>query len=114
MNKIILNPKCIRGNTDLAIDNKGRLIPCCYCDTPEMSNDSEFQKLLQVSNIDDYNSISDILKTKQWKRFYKRIKNNLGYSACNEICLQDKAELYKQTNTLHDTQSNRIIATDVS
>ena len=80
-----LDPKCFK-DMRLAITNYGCLIPCCYCDEPVTMNDPTFKKLLAVSNINDYENIEDILKTKQWKTFYKNLKRHIGPPACGNTC----------------------------
>jgi len=103
-----LDPKCLKGEIGHAVTNRGELIPCCRCDEPETLNDSEFQKLLAVSRITDHDSIKDILKTKQWKRFYKNLQNHMGPAACYKTCQTDKAEKEIQTFSIIDTETNEI------
>lgn len=110
--KILLDPKCINGTIDMAVDNRGRLIPCCYCDVPKMTNDPEYSKLLEVSYLENYDSVEEILATKQWKRFFKRLKQNNGFSECNKVCRKDKSELHTRVSTYHDPENGSIIGTD--
>lgn len=107
MDKIILNARCLNGTTEMAVDNRGRLLPCCYCDGPAMARDPEFAKLLEVSYLKDYNNIEEILATKQWKRFYKRIKRNEGFIECNHVCAKNKSDLIARERTFYS--NNKII-----
>jgi hypothetical protein len=109
--KILLDPKCINGTTDMAVDNRGRLIPCCYCDVPGMTDDPEFAKLLEVSYLENYDSVEEILATKQWKRFFKRLKQNNGFPECNEACRKDKSKLNTRVSTYYDPGNSNIIGT---
>ena len=114
MDKIILDAKCLTGKIDMAVDNRGRLLPCCYCDVPKMTNDPEFAKLLEVSYLKNYDSVEEIFATKQWKRFYKRLKRNQGFSECNKVCRKDKLKLHTRVSTHYDPTSGNIIGTDKS
>ncbi len=71
-----INPKCLPdpGNKDfepmpLAIDNRGHLLPCCWCDHPKTTKSELFKEIYSVSKLTDYKSIDDILDTKQWQKF---------------------------------------------
>ena len=44
-------PKCMNTTTQMAVDNRGRLLPCCYIDTPKWIQFEEIKKLLSVSDI---------------------------------------------------------------
>jgi len=101
MSKVILQARCLNGSTEMAVDNRGRLLPCCYCDNPSMTNDPEFAKLLEASYLKDYDSVEEILKTKQWKRFFKRIKRNEGFAECNHVCAKDKPDLLYRERTYY-------------
>lgn len=87
-----LDPKCFK-KQQMAVTNRGHLIPCCYCDTKHTMDDPEFQKLLAVSKISDYNSISDILATEEWKEFEYNLRQNIGPRACQTICAKNKKNL---------------------
>lgn len=92
-----------------AITNRGQLIPCCRCDDTMNDNDIEFQKLLEVSNISDYENIEDILKTKSWKRFYKNLSKNIGPPSCYKSCGVDKKDDEIQTNQEFNTENDTTI-----
>lgn len=81
-----LDPKCLKGEMQAALTNRGELIPCCYCDTQRTLADPEFQKLLKVSKIKDYDTIEEIYLTKEWIEFVDNLKNNKGPWACWRTC----------------------------
>lgn len=81
-----LDPKCLKGTMQVAMTNRGELIPCCYCDTRKTLADPEFQNLVKVSKISDYEKIEDIYETKEWKNFADNLKKNIGPWACWATC----------------------------
>lgn len=96
-----LAPKCF-DDMRMAITNYGYLIPCCYCDDKSTMENKNFKKLLAVSNINDYEKIEDILKTKQWKMFYKNLKRNIGPTCCIKTCAvksRKRDEIHIDTET---------------
>jgi len=71
-----INPKCLLDpdNKDsqqmpLAIDNRGHLLPSCWCDHPKTTKSELFKEIYSVSKLTDYKSINEILDTKEWKKF---------------------------------------------
>ena len=102
---IKLKPACFE-EFPLAITNQGVLLPCCYCDDPHTTTDREFKKLMAVSKLDDYDSIEQILATKQWKRFYKNLTRNVGPPACMTVCsVKEKGKGIRRLE--HVTTSNK-------
>lgn len=88
---IELRPLCFEGTIAFAVTNRGHLIPCCRCDDPETMNDPEFQKLLAVSKIQDYESIDNILIKPEWIEFVKNLQQHRGPAACINTCRKDKS-----------------------
>ncbi len=83
---IKMNPMCFNG-FPLAMTNKDELIPCCYCDTTNNIEDPQFQPLLKVSKVSDYEKIDDIFETKEWKEFYDLLTKDIPPCvACLETC----------------------------
>lgn len=107
-----LDPQCFKNNIAFAVTNRGELIPCCMCDDPPTINDPEFKKLLAVSKISDHNTIEDILRTKQWKKFYKNLKRHTGPAACWQTCRSNKNINDIQELRLIDTSTNAILHKD--
>ena len=106
---IELDPKCFK-DQQMAVTNRGHLIPCCYCDVKHTMDDTEFQKLLSVSKISDYDNIIDILATDEWKKFENNLRQNVGPRACETICQKNKKNtLY--IKEVEDGQTNNIIYT---
>lgn len=83
-----LDPQCLDGRMQAAVNNRGELMPCCYCDTKKTWEDPKFQQLLKVSKISDYDSIEEIYLTKEWIEFKKDLENDKGPWACFNICLK--------------------------
>ena len=85
---IKIKPKCLPDPDDksfvpmpLAIDNRGHLLPCCWCDHPKTTKDEKYQPLYKVSKLEDHNSIDDILDQKEWKKF----ENDIYPATINQI-----------------------------
>ena len=90
--KKILEPRCmpahgsIEDRMQAAITNRGELVPCCWIDQKMAREDPVIQKMLKVSNISDYNSIEDILLTKEWKEFAKNLAEK-NLNKVRPICI---------------------------
>jgi hypothetical protein len=110
--KIELDPQCFKGTIAFAVTNRGHLIPCCRCDDPPTVRDPEFQKLLAVSKISDYNSIEEILATKEWLEFEENLRNHKGPDACIKTCRKNKEEKDTQVLKMIDPESNQILHKD--
>ncbi len=91
-----IEPMCVKGNMNLAITNRGELIPCCKCDTRENMENPEFRKMIDRSRIADYDSIEDIIESDVWKQFYDQLKQNRGPKACWDACRTNKPDSDKQ------------------
>jgi hypothetical protein len=83
---IELDPQCLKDEMQVAITNKGELIPCCYLDTQRNNLDPEYRKLLKVSKISDVNSIEEIYLTKEWQEFADNLRNHKGPYGCRITC----------------------------
>ncbi len=68
------NPRCMTTDTQMAINNRNQLMPCCLVDTPFLVEDPAIKKLLEVSNIKDHKSLAEILNKKEWIEFYDTLK----------------------------------------
>jgi len=87
MAKKLLDPKCLgKEQKQFALTNRGELIPCCWCDTQINREDKNYQSLLEVSKIEDYDSIDEILLTEPWLIFYDHLKKGRGFSVCYDFC----------------------------
>lgn len=105
-----LQPQCFHEKQmGLAITNRGELIPCCRCDDPRTIDDPEFQKLLAVSRIADYDTIEQILETEEWKQFEQNLRNHKGPYACWSTCRIGKKEEYVQVSKQYDPVTNTLV-----
>lgn len=94
-----IEPKCqTKAQPMFGFTKHGELIPCCWLDTGENREDPEYQKLLSVSKITDYESIEDILLTDEWLEFAEHIKNKkTTIEGCTKQCKKgsvSKKEIY--------------------
>lgn len=82
-----LDPKCINGKQEsFAITNRGELIPCCWLDTQVNRKDEDYMTLVLASNLNDYDSIEEILLQPEWINFRENLKNNKGFKVCHLVC----------------------------
>jgi hypothetical protein len=81
-----LKPKCISGEIQVAMTNRGELIPCCYLDTIYSLNTPEIKKLLKVSKLDDVEKIEEIIFSDEWIEFKKNLENDKGPPGCFHVC----------------------------
>lgn len=103
-----LDPKCLKGTIALAVTNQGYLVPCCRCDDPRTMNNPEFQKLLAVSKISDYENIEQIMYTEEWSKFKSELEQHRGPAACWSLCQKNKPQKFVQSLTVIDTSSSEI------
>ena len=82
MAKIELSPLCLPDKEGtrldkmpMAVNNRGYLLPCCWCDEKNIINSKQFKPLYDVSKLEDYNSINEILETKEWIEFENDLIN---------------------------------------
>ena len=99
---IELDPLCFKDAIALAVTNQGVLIPCCRMDDPKTMNEPLMQDFLKVSVINDTNSIEDILKSHEWKKFADDLSKNIGPNACRTTCAKKKK--YTQVVEWMDTE----------
>lgn len=81
-----LNPKCLNGEQQLAIDNFGHLIPCCQCDTGRNRYDPYYIEFLKSCSIKDYETLDEILLSDAWMDFAKGLQNDKGFKVCYWYC----------------------------
>lgn len=103
-----LDPLCLKGAISLAVTNQGYLVPCCRCDDPRTMNDPEFQKLLAVSKISDYENIEQIMYTEEWSKFKSELEQHRGPAACWFVCRKNKSQENKQILTVIDTSRAQV------
>jgi hypothetical protein len=83
---------CFNGDMNLAVTNRGQVLPCCHCDTERMMKDPEFKKLAENSYLKDYDHVNDILSNDHWQAFYESLENNRGPFACWDTCRSNKKQ----------------------
>ena len=59
----------------MAVNNRGYLLPCCWCDEKNITASKQFKPLYDVSKLEDYNNINEILETKEWVEFENDLIN---------------------------------------
>lgn len=98
-----LDPKCIDNRQpSFGLTNRGELIPCCWMDTQFNRFDEDYQKLLAVSKIEDYDSIDEILLTDEWIEFSKNISKGIGFAWCHHVCKKRETAQHKRENWYDD------------
>lgn len=97
-----LEPMCFK-DFPWAITNEDVLLPCCYMDTPENLRHPTMQRLMAVSNLNDHESIEEILLQKEWVEFYKDLKRNVGPPACHYTCSAKLGTIRK--DVFYDTET---------
>ena len=98
-----LDPKCLDDRQpSFGLTNRGELIPCCWMDNQVNRLDEDYQKLLAVSKIEDYDSIDEILFTDEWIKFSKNITKGIGFMSCHNICKKRETPQHKRENWHHD------------
>ena len=73
---MVINPKCVAGSQQFAVNNRGQVVPCCHVDNALGYADETIQALAEASNIDDFNCIDDIIHSKIWYDFYLLITSD--------------------------------------
>ena len=63
----------------------GQLYPCCWLDSTQRNNPEYASLNVDHLNI-RYNTINEIVKSKEWKNFYKNLKVDTCPSFCKERC----------------------------
>lgn len=95
-----LDPSCYDSRQPaFAMTNRGEVIPCCWLDTKFNRVDDRYQKLLMVSNIDDYDDISEIFLTDEWVQFYQDLRNHKGFPSCHVHCRKREKPAHRREIT---------------
>ena len=92
-------PLCTANKTEIAVNNRNQLIPCCHLDTPGYLEDSTIKKLTDSSDISKYKSLDDIINSKEWVELYRVIHEasdtqdtkNVPWP-CVEVCTKKESE----------------------
>lgn len=98
-----LDPKCLDNRQpSFAMTNRGELIPCCWVDCQQNRFDKDYQRLLSVSKIEDYDTIDEIVLTEEWINFTQNISNGIGFLGCYITCKKTDVANHKRENWYED------------
>ena len=102
-----LDPKCINGDQEaFAITNRGEVIPCCWLDTYVQKMEHDYGMLTLASNLNDYDSIEEILLQDEWVDFRNNLKNGKGFDICHLICKKREAPQHKRMTVYSKDREN--------
>tara|TARA_B100000579_G_scaffold321683_1_gene271371 strand:- start:88 stop:1140 length:1053 start_codon:yes stop_codon:yes gene_type:complete len=83
-----LKPKCLLTNRDLSYSVTGHILPCCWVNTS--FDDTHIKPLFTDNlNIENNNSVEEILNKDEWKKFINVLENNSDEnlpSVCKRYC----------------------------
>ena len=103
-------PKCLTSKTQIAINNRNELLPCCFWDERSFKKDPIASKIISVSNIDKFDSIADILQQKEWVDFYESIveaEKTQNYDSVNRLCKKQCLDMSKPKFRKEETFNNK-------
>ena len=66
--------QCMNGKMQMAMSNRGHLLPCCWCDQEWTLNTPLFQKMLKVSKVSEAENIDEIVLSVEWREFEQIMK----------------------------------------
>jgi len=94
-------PKCLSGEQQIAVDNRGRLLPCCYCDDRRALKTPQLKRLTDVSKISEVEDIEEILFSKPWIKFEEDLRTE-NWPEIPHICIhhcqeRDNTKIKKET-----------------
>ena len=85
-----LEPKCMLQGKErrqqVAVTNRGHLIPCCWIDQTDELEQPTMQKMLAVSKISEVESIDEILLSEPWQKFAKDLAEN-NFKEIMPVCV---------------------------
>ena len=98
-----LDPKCLDDRQpSFGMTNRGELIPCCWVDNQTNRFDKDYQQLISVSKIEDYDTIDEILLTDEWIKFSKNLAEGIGFLSCHQTCKKTEVAQHKRENWYED------------
>ena len=53
--------QCMNGKMQMAMSNRGHLLPCCWCDQEWTLSTPLFQKMLKVSKVSEAENVDEIV-----------------------------------------------------
>lgn len=96
-------PMCLSGRIQAAVNNRGQLMPCCYCDEPWALNSAPLKQLMEVSKVSEVDDIEEILFSEPWIKFEEDLRTE-NWDGIPKICIfhcQDRGEDNLKTETYH-------------
>ena len=76
MKNIKLRPRCLPNPDDpnyismpLAINNRGYILPCCWCDEKSVTTSERFKKIYNVSKLENFDTVEQLMGQPEWKEF---------------------------------------------
>ena len=105
-----LDPKCITGAQEaFAITNRGEVIPCCWLDTSAQKTEIDYGMLTLASNLDDYDSIEEILLQDEWVEFRNNLRKGKGFAICHHVCKKRDTPQHKRMTILSKDKTGKHI-----
>ena len=103
----MFRPKCLVGKIQIALTNRGHLIPCCWCDEEWSLKTPAFQKLLKVSKISEVEDIEEILYSKEWMEFEENLRTEKNIpKICIQHCMIEEEGKYAEDSRKIETIIN--------
>jgi hypothetical protein len=99
-------PKCLSGKQQTAVNNRGELLPCCYCDEQWALKTPQLKRLTDVSKISEVEDIEEILFSKPWMKFEEDLRTE-NWPEIPEICIhhcqeRENTKIKKETYLYKD------------
>lgn len=89
--KKVFEPKCLKTKRELAWNNKGRVLPCCWLNTRYRTkyNEPIIKTLFNDSlDMDNNDTVEDVINSKEWTEFFNILKTPTAEKPkkCLEMC----------------------------
>ena len=79
--------QCMNGKMQMAMSNRGHLLPCCWCDQEWTLNTPLFQKMLKVSKVSEAENVDEIVLSDEWREFEENLRTEKNIpKVCVEHC----------------------------
>lgn len=103
------SPKCMSNKIQMAMTNRGHLIPCCWCDEEWSLKTPAFAKLLKVSKVSEVEDIEEIIMSKEWLEFEEnlRLEKNIP-KICIDHCMKKEDDDDRKIETIIDNEGNLV------
>jgi len=79
-------PKCLSGKQQTAVNNRGELLPCCYCDEQWALKTPQLKRLTDVSKVSEVEDIEEILLSEPWMKFEEDLRTE-NWPEIPKICI---------------------------